>query len=101
MDEQSIRASKLPVKRTSTHVYFYGWEGPDPEVCLQQWYPSAFTDKTLEGSPTFQTTEHYMMYRKALLLGDRGTADRILVAATPGEAKALGRQAGYVKKTCT
>lgn len=32
------------------------------------------------------------MWRKAMLMNDRETADRILVAATPSEAQALGRQ---------
>jgi predicted NAD-dependent protein-ADP-ribosyltransferase YbiA (DUF1768 family) len=51
-------------------------------------------DKQLEGSPSFPTSEHYMMYRKALLFGDKAVAEKILVAETPGEAKTLGRQAG-------
>jgi ribA/ribD-fused uncharacterized protein len=94
MDEASIRAEKLPIKRTATHLYFYGWEGPDPEVCLQQFYLTSFTDKQLVGAPTFKTTEHYMMYRKAILFGDQGTANKILAAETPAEAKALGRETG-------
>jgi hypothetical protein len=35
MDEATIRASSLPVMRTATHIYFFGYEGPDPEVCFQ------------------------------------------------------------------
>jgi ribA/ribD-fused uncharacterized protein len=97
MDEQTLRASKLPIKRTATHIYFYGWEGQEPEVCLQQWYECSFTDTALFGSPTFKTTEQYMMYRKAILFHDQGTAEKILAAETPGEAKALGRQTAYVK----
>lgn len=96
MDEETLAAAKLPVKRTSTHIYFFGYEGPDPEVCFQQWYPSNFIDKDLEGHPQFRTSEHYMMYRKALLFGDKGVAEQILAAQTPGEAKTLGRKAGYV-----
>jgi len=96
MDEATIRAAALPVKRTTTHIYFFGYEGPDPEVCFQQWYPSTFIDKDLAGSPSFPTSEHYMMYRKALLFGDEVIAEKILAAETPGEAKTLGRQAGYV-----
>ncbi|KUJ14361.1 DUF1768-domain-containing protein [Mollisia scopiformis] len=90
MDDKTIAAAKLPVKRTSTHIYFFGYEGPDPEVCFQQWFPSHFED----GDLSFRTSEHYMMYRKAVLFGDQGVADRILVAQTPGEAKTLGREAG-------
>lgn len=94
MDENTIRAGNLPVKRTATHIYFFGYEGPDPEVCFQQWYPSPFTDQNLAGSPGFPTSEHYMMYCKALLFGDAVVAKQILAAKTPGEAKTLGRQAG-------
>ena len=99
MDEATIRAATLPVKRTATHIYFFGYEGTDPEVCFQQWYPSNFEDKDLAGSPRFPTSEHYMMYRKALLFGDKAVAEKILAAETPGEAKTLGRQAGYVDYT--
>lgn len=55
--------------------------------CLSQWYPAPFV---LEGR-TFPTAEHLMMYRKAMLFGDRATAERIMKAHEPGEAKALGR----------
>jgi len=53
-------------------------------------------DIGLEGSPSFATSEHYMMYCKALLFGDEVVAKRILESETPGEAKTLGREAGYV-----
>ncbi|MFF3228182.1 NADAR family protein [Nocardia suismassiliense] len=55
--------------------------------CLSQWWPAAFT---VDGR-TFPTAEHYMMWRKATLFGDTETADRILRAAHPHQAKALGR----------
>jgi len=96
MDAATIEASKLPVKRTASHVYFFGYEGADPEVCFQQWFPSPFTDSSLEGSPKFPTSEHYMMFRKAMLFGDEAVAKKILAAERPGEAKTLGRQAGCV-----
>jgi ribA/ribD-fused uncharacterized protein len=55
--------------------------------CLSQWYGAPFT---LDGR-TFPTAEHYMMFRKATLFGDQGSADKILAAPNPGAAKALGR----------
>ena len=55
--------------------------------CLSQWYPARFV---VDGT-AFATAEHFMMYRKAMLFGDRETAARILVAGEPGAAKALGR----------
>jgi len=53
-------------------------------------------DRSLERSPTFPTSEHYMMFRKAMLFGDEVIAKKILASETPGEAKTLGRQAGCV-----
>ncbi|KAL2065719.1 hypothetical protein VTL71DRAFT_3389 [Oculimacula yallundae] len=102
MDAATIAAGNLPVKRTPAHIYFFGYSGPDPEVCFQQWYPSPFTDSELTvdsgngetSSPSFKTSEHYMMYCKAMLFGDEITAKKILEAEGPGEAKALGRVAG-------
>ena len=91
-DAATQQASSLPVKRTQTHIYFFGYVGPEPEVCFQQWSPSPI----IEDSKNFPTSEHYMMYHKALLFGDSATAARILSAETPGEAKALGREAGFV-----
>jgi hypothetical protein len=38
MEAATIEASNLLVKRTATHVYFFGYDGPDPEVCIQQWF---------------------------------------------------------------
>ena len=94
MDAATLAAGDLPVRRTATYIYFFGYQGPDPEVCFQQWYPSPFQDSTLKGSPRFPTSEHYMMYRKAMLFGDEGIAEMILGAETPGQAKRLGREAG-------
>ncbi|MDI5966153.1 NADAR family protein [Streptomyces sp. SL13] len=55
--------------------------------CLSQWYPSPFT----VAGVTYPTAEHWMMTAKARLFGDDATADRIPGAATPAEAKNLGR----------
>src|SRR5690606_17756368 len=52
-----------------------------------QWWPAPFV---LDGR-TFATAEHYMMWRKALLFDDRDSAERILAAGHPKQAKDLGR----------
>ncbi|MCJ1459064.1 hypothetical protein MMC28_009441 [Mycoblastus sanguinarius] len=90
-------AQDLPPLVTDKHVFFFGYEGPEPEVCFQQWYPSLFHDPDTAhpetGEPLqFHTSEQYMMYWKALLMGDDAVAEKILVAPGPGEAKALGRE---------
>lgn len=55
--------------------------------CLSQWWPAPFTVDGVE----FATAEHYMMWHKAMLFGDDQSAERILLAADPRQAKALGR----------
>ena len=65
-------------------------------MCFQQWYPSMFTDPDSSDPTTgdpleFHTAEQYMMYIKAVLMDDESTAEKILAAPGPGEAKAFGR----------
>ena len=57
-------------------------------ACLSQWWPSDFTI----GTNTFSTAEHFMMYQKAMLFNDHETAERIVQAEHPFEAKTLGRR---------
>jgi len=61
---------------------------PLTNACLSQWWPCFFT---VDGN-IFTTAEHFMMYQKAQLFGDRETAARIVDADHPFEAKMLGRQ---------
>jgi ribA/ribD-fused uncharacterized protein len=55
---------------------------------LSQWWPARFL---LDGQ-SYLSAEHCMMAEKARLFGDAETRARILAAATPAEAKALGRK---------
>ncbi|NUT53335.1 MAG: NADAR family protein [Saccharothrix sp.] len=73
------------------YLFFWNQNLPGSTVhkgCLSQWYPSPFTS---EGD-TFATAEHYMMWRKAVLFGDRATAASILAAGHPRQARDLGRR---------
>jgi len=75
---------------TSGERFLFFWK-PDPEhanSCLSQWWPSPFEVDGL----TFDSAEHYMMWGKATLFGDERTAERILAASTPKQAKDLGQQ---------
>jgi ribA/ribD-fused uncharacterized protein len=54
---------------------------------LSKWHRSPF----VVGGVSFTCAEQYMMYAKALLFGDRDTAERILVAETPAEQQIIGR----------
>lgn len=72
-------------------TFFY--DGP-----FSQWYHSEFTiDKGNKigaydyGVITFVTAEQYMMFKKAALFEDHGTATLILQAIHPRDQKRLGR----------
>ncbi|GLW98958.1 hypothetical protein Misp02_30450 [Microtetraspora sp. NBRC 16547] len=73
------------------YLYFWGHRPPRGggvgPGCLSQWWPVTFT----ENGRSFASAEHYMMAHKAWLFSDAPTAERILTAGHPGEAKTLGR----------
>ncbi|GAB3120372.1 NADAR domain-containing protein [Streptomyces calidiresistens] len=99
-------ASRLPTTREEAEaaerdgrrlrfLFFWGSSGdhrpsadgtPGP-ACLSQWWEAPFT----ADGHTFPTAEHHMMAHKAWLFGDGETAERVLAARHPGEAKRLGR----------
>ncbi|SDH42538.1 hypothetical protein SAMN05421505_115118 [Sinosporangium album] len=74
------------------YLYFWGHQparnGEINQSCLSQWWPVEFTDN----GHAFASAEHYMMTHKAWLFDDEETAERVLTARHPGEAKALGRE---------
>lgn len=73
------------------YIFFWREINGNDEVnksCLSQWYHAPFKSNEY----TFNTTEHYMMARKALLFRDKETFIKIIKAITPAEAKSLGRQ---------
>jgi ribA/ribD-fused uncharacterized protein len=69
-------------------VFFYGHTPGKPYACFSNWYPARFEKDGL----TFENTEQYMMYRKAMLMGDREMAAKILKTPDPKSVKALGRK---------
>lgn len=69
-------------------VLFYGHSKGKPYACFSNWYPAPFQ---VDGLP-FANTEQYMMYRKALLMGDDQTAAKVLREPNPKNVKALGRK---------
>lgn len=54
---------------------------------LSNWYPVAFT----VDSVNFSSMEQFMMYKKAMLLGDKDTANKILETDDVSYIKKLGR----------
>ncbi|WP_444905475.1 NADAR family protein [Microbulbifer sp. SSSA008] len=72
------------------YIFFWGHQEIGSQVsksCFSQWYESKF----VEDANKFITAEHYMMYHKAKLFGDDSACKKVLLAGTPGEAKAIGR----------
>ena len=73
-------------------LFFYGHTTLSLNIgkqCLSQHYTKA--PFKADGF-TFKTAEHYMMYGKAKLFDDIGTAAKIIKAETANEVKKLGRE---------
>ena len=66
-----------------TMVLFY-----DESCPFSQWSAHSFVHDNI----TYKTAEHFMMYKKAILMRDFNTAQKILTSSGPAEAKKLGRQ---------
>ncbi len=87
--DELVAACRAGARPEFLHFWGHTTHGiePGPHV-LSQWYPATFED---EAGLRFRSAEHYMMWRKAVLFDDPSTADAIQAAATPEEAKSLGR----------
>ena len=62
------------------------WREKDALGFCSNWHPSSLVFCGRE----FCTAEHWMMWQKARVMGDTGSADAILEAPTPRRAKELG-----------
>jgi ribA/ribD-fused uncharacterized protein len=73
-------------------LFFWGHQksksGELTAACFSQWWGSPF----LVDNVRYNTTEHWMMAQKALLFNDLDIYQQVLLAKSPAEAKALGRQ---------
>ncbi|NOX14486.1 MAG: NADAR family protein [Epsilonproteobacteria bacterium] len=73
------------------YIFFWGHKKVTSSItksCFSQWYEIEFKKDELR----FISAEHYMMYEKANLFGDKLSCEKILSANSPGEAKDLGRK---------
>ncbi|WP_051367452.1 NADAR family protein [Hamadaea tsunoensis] len=82
------------------YLFFWGHQpqrdGSIGAGCLSQWWPARFSVDDVE----YATAEHWMMWSKATLFGDREIADRVLAVRHPQEAKVLGREVrGFDQRT--
>lgn len=93
LDLAALRA-RVAAGEGFDYLLFYGHTPPAGAgpahvgpTCLSQWYPAPFE----VGGDRYLTAEHWMMAEKARLFGDLPARAKILAAASPGAAKALGR----------
>lgn len=80
------------------YIFFWGHQEKGSQItksCFSQWYDSKFEEDGNE----FISAEHYMMYHKAKLFGDKKACEKVLCASNPREAKAVGREViGFEEK---
>ena len=76
------------MSNSSNYVFFWGHSKNNRYGCLSNWYPASF----VKDAVSFSNTDQYMMYRKALLMGDDGIVNKILVECDPKRVKSLGRK---------
>ncbi len=86
---QLIRALDSGLR--AKYVLFWGHQpshdGSLSSSCLSQWFHAPFE----VGGILYPTAEHYMMAEKARLFRDADAESKVLQAAEPGAAKAIGR----------
>ena len=69
--------------------FVFFWKPEASNGFLGNWYASPFKD---ELGNLFPTNEHYMMWRKALLMNDNDIAARVLKTPSAKYARQLGRK---------
>ncbi|KFE99434.1 hypothetical protein IX39_01840 [Chryseobacterium formosense] len=81
---------KFQKKETLNFLFFWGHTVKDEitKACFSQWFPFEFHENGI----VYKTAEHYMMAGKAKLFNDMEILEKILNAATPNQAKSLGRK---------
>jgi ribA/ribD-fused uncharacterized protein len=67
--------------------YLFFWKSDYENGWLSNWSEHRFLENGIE----FKTAEHYLMYHKAMLMGDEACAKQILTTRTPRAAKELGK----------
>lgn len=73
-------------------LFFWGHQpskdGIITKTCFSQWWESAFVVEGIE----YNSAEHWMMAKKALLFNDETIFKKIIEVKSPAEAKKLGRE---------
>jgi ribA/ribD-fused uncharacterized protein len=88
-----VGALRRAVQRGYRPQYLMFWghrpqrAGAVGKECLSQWWPCSFAIE----DQAYASAEHFMMAEKARLFGDEEARAAILKAASPSDAKQLGR----------
>ena len=69
------------MKITDNYIFFW-------KESFSQWHMKPFSDNA---GNIFNCAEQYMMFHKAMLFGDKETANKIMLAEHPSNHKKLGR----------
>lgn len=94
--EELIAAIETTIDQGHPYKYLFFWghhpaaDGRITQSCFSQWWEQS---PFIVDDVTYATAEHYMMAEKARLFGDQESADLIVAATHPKQAKDLGRQA--------
>lgn len=83
------RANEMGLAPSDSDGYIFFWKIGQPNDIYSNWYPAWFV---VEGV-RYETSEQYIMAKKALLLGDTRAYNKIMGTADPAEAKKYGREA--------
>ena len=78
--------TKLKSSMQADYVFFCKIN--QPNGYLSNWWAAPFEFDGVR----YPTTEHFMMYQKALMMGDHAVAEQVLMATSPAQVKALGRK---------
>jgi len=85
--------------KRNKYVFFWGHQkNKNNEVtatCFSQWWSAPFVINGVK----YATAEHWMMAQKALLFKDTENYNKIILAKSPAEAKAIGRQVRNFNET--
>ena len=69
--------------------FTFFWRMTETNSWLSNWSPHMLVD---DHGIKYHTAEHYLMYQKALLMGDTDIARLILVTKKPSSVRQLGRK---------
>jgi ribA/ribD-fused uncharacterized protein len=93
MEISNLATLRLAVGRGASPEFLFFWghtvtDQPVGKHVLSQWWPASFC---IDGQK-YASAEHYMMAQKARLFGDEGMFCAVLSAASPAQAKSIGRR---------